>query len=176
MTDDERPILAVDVDGVLLPFADTPPGAGWREVTIVGERVYCNPGHGARLLAIARETGAEMTWHTFWGERANKRIASLVGLPQMPVIPMAPGFAGLKFSQYQASGITKAKAMLAYAGRRPFCWLDDEAADAVEVLSSHPVPHLVVEVDERTGLQDEHLERARTWLREHVQPRGGDDG
>lgn len=161
------PILAVDVDGVLNALSRGEPDPDWRDtqVTAFGHslRIRHNPAHGAQLLAIAAETGAELVWCTTWEEMAVQRIAPLVGLPDMPWVPMAPGFAGLRFTECRSVGYTKARAMAAYAGDRPFCWLDDEPDAALELLG-HPVPHLVVQVEPMEGLQDEHFEQARQWL------------
>lgn len=166
-----RPILAVDVDGVLNACNLGKPAPGWQDTRVYphGEgrggyyRIRYNPGHGARLLAIAEETGAELTWCTTWEELANQHIAPLVGLPELPWVPMEPGRAGQKFSEHRSVAMTKAMAMRAYAGDRPFCWLDDEPDAGTELLDC-PVPHVVIEVDEWTGLQDKHFEAARSWL------------
>lgn len=165
-----RLILAVDVDGVLNACNDGPPAPGWQDTRVRphgessrGFRIRHNPAHGARLLAIAEETGAELTWCTTWEELANEHIAPLVGLPELPFVPMEPGHEGLKFSERRSVGYTKAAAMRAYAGDRPFCWLDDEP-DAAAELRDCPVPHLVVEVAESAGLKAEHFETARAWL------------
>ena len=159
----ERPILAVDVDGVLNAISGGKPAPGWRETKADGFRIRFNPSHGARLLAIAEETGAELVWCTTWEKLANQYIRQLVGLPELPYVPMEPGRAGRKFSEYASVGAMKAQAMRAYAGDRPFCWLDDEP-DAADELRSLAVPHLVVHVDDETGLQDEHFTMARAWL------------
>lgn len=157
------PILAVDVDGVLNACNDGPPAPGWEDARVRGFRIRYNPGHGEKLLAVAAETGAELIWCTTWEELANECIGPLVGLPGLPFVPMEPGRAGLKFSQRRSVGVTKAAAMRAWAGDRPFCWLDDEPDAGLE-LRDCPVPHLVIQVDEWRGLQDRHLEEARTWL------------
>lgn len=174
MTRTRRPILAVDVDGVLNAISRGEPPEGWRDTRALGFRIRYNPGHGTKLLVAAEETGAELVWCTTWESQANDCIGALLGLPELPWVPMEPGRAGLKFSEYRPFGVVKAIAMCTYAAGRPFCWLDDEP-DAADALRSCPAPHLVVQVAEHTGLQDKHLERARTWLREHVQPGGGDD-
>lgn len=165
----DRPILAVDVDGVLNACSLGDPPGEWQDARVRpdghgrGFRIRHNPGHGARLLAIAEETGAELIWCTTWEEMANQYIRQLVGLPELPWVPMEPGRAGRKFSEYASVGATKAAAMRAYAGGRPFCWLDDEP-DAGDELRTLAVPHVVIEVDERTGLQDKHFEAAQAWL------------
>ena len=158
-----KPILAVDVDGVLNALTIGPAPAGWQDTKAGGFRIRYNPDHGARLLAIAAECGAELIWCTTWEKMANDHIRQLVGLPELPWVPMEPGRAGRKFSQYASVGMTKAAAMRIYAGDRPFCWLDDEP-DAAAELRSHLVPHLVVTVASDLGLQEEHFTAARTWL------------
>lgn len=159
-----KPLLAVDVDGVLNAVSRGEPPDGWRDTRKIGFRIRYNPEHGGQLLAIAAECGAELVWCTTWEDLANQHIRQLVGLPELPWVPMAPGRNGLKFSQHASVGCTKAAALRAYAGTRPFCWLDDEP-DAAAELSGHPVPHLVVHVDNDAGLQEHHLAAARTWLR-----------
>lgn len=158
-----RPILAVDVDGVLNALSNGTPPKGWEDHKVMQFRVRCNPAHGAALLALAAEQGAELTWCTTWEELANEHIGPLVGLPKLPVVPMEPGRRGRKFSEYVSVGTTKAAAMRAYAGERPFCWLDDEH-DAARELRDCPVPHRVVRVEASAGLQPHHLRKAAAWL------------
>jgi hypothetical protein len=170
-----RPILAVDVDGVLNACNDGPPAPGWQDARVRpdgpgrGFRIRHNPAHGAQLLAVAEEADAELVWCTTWEEMANRYIRKLVRLPELPWVPMEPGRAGLKFSEVRSVGETKAAAMRAYAVERPFCWLDDEP-DAAWELRGCPVPHLVVRVDSETGLQEEHLAAARAWLAALAEP------
>lgn len=158
------PILAVDVDGVLnaLSRGGAPP-KGWEDHRVLGYRIRVNPSHGAALLALAAEHGAQLTWCTTWENLANDHIAPLIGLPSLPVAPMEPGRAGRKFSEHVSIGVTKAAAIRAYAGDRPFCWLDDEP-DAARELADLKVPHRVIRVDPRAGLQDHHLRKAAAWL------------
>jgi HAD domain in Swiss Army Knife RNA repair proteins len=164
-----RPVLAIDVDGVLnaFPGARGAPG-GWRDAKVMGFRIRHNPLHGERLLAIAAETGAELAWCTTWEKNANEHIAPLVGLPELPWVPMAPGVAeasrGLKFNQRASAGRCKAAALRIWAGDRPACWLDDEP-DAGPALAGWTVPHLVIRVREDAGLQEHHLNRAARFLR-----------
>jgi HAD domain in Swiss Army Knife RNA repair proteins len=134
-----KPILAVDMDGVLNACNSGAPAPGWQDTRVRGFRIRYNPGHGPRLLAIAEETDAELTWCTTWEALANEDIAPLVGLPELPWVPMEPGHAGQKFSERRSVGRIKARAMAAYAGDRPFCWLDDEP-DAASELAACPVP------------------------------------
>ena len=165
MTNDTRPILAVDVDGVLnsLSLTRLPP-SGWRDAKAtdslgVEYPIRYNPAHGPALLAVAEQAGAELVWLTTWQERANEAIAPLVGLPALPVIPLPREWRGSP----RSVGVIKAAALIRYAGNRPAVWLEDET-DAPEALSSWQTPHLVVPVNWRTGLQCRDLAQARTWL------------
>jgi hypothetical protein len=167
---DLRPVLAIDVDGVLNACGHGDPPPGWRDVRIAGLRVRCNPAHGAQLLVIALESDAELAWCTFREQAANEHVSPLLGLPDLPWVPMAPGRAGLKFSQYRPLGVIKAIALAAWAGDRPVCWLEDEPDAGAALAARHRAPHLVIEVDERAGLQEAHLERARAWLAALRQP------
>lgn len=163
---DSRPILAVDVDGVLNAMSRGTPPKGWEDHKVLGFRIRINLGHGAALLALAAEHGAELTWCTTWEELANQHIAPLIGLAAtLPVVPMAPGRKGLKFSQVASVGHTKAVALREYAGERPFVWLDDEY-DAERELATCEVPHRVIRVESSAGLQPHHLRKAGAALAE----------
>jgi hypothetical protein len=152
-----KPILAVDVDGVLNACGrGSNPPRGWEDTRVLGFRIRYNRTHGRRLLDIAEATGAELVWCTTWEALAVEHIAPLVGLPEMPWVPTGR-------DDLTTIGCLKATALAAWAGDRPFCWLDDEP-DATAELKSHPVPHLVVRVDSRSGLQDHHFRRAAEWL------------
>lgn len=59
-----RPVIALDVDGVLMP--------------------WLKPEYGGWLLALADR--AELVWATSWEHSANWHIGPHVGLPAMPVI------------------------------------------------------------------------------------------
>lgn len=62
---DQRPVIALDVDGVLFP--------------------WLKPEYGQWLLALAHR--AELAWASAgWGESANWHISPHVGLPKLPVI------------------------------------------------------------------------------------------
>ena len=154
----------VDVDFVLNPdFTgrwDGPEGdalrdAGWVVIGgfIFNDRpVWLNRFHGLKLMHAALATGAELAWATLWHGVANQVVSPLLGLPQMPVITFAP-------DRHKAEGV------IAWTRGRPFVWLDD-LPDVAEVTArlAGDQPHLVVRVDERTGLTDENVREAQDWL------------
>lgn len=166
-----RPLIAVDVDGVLNQLSKTEePEPGWRDayVSMYGSvfRIRHNKSHGEKLLALAADTGAELVWCTTWEDQANEHIAPLVGLPKLPVVSLSPGRAEMKFSEYRTPGQIKSRALQAYAatdeGVCGWAWFDDDArAQDIEWSSA---AELLVEIDSRTGLQDKHFEAAREWF------------
>jgi hypothetical protein len=172
---DTRPALLIDVDGVLNPeFRCNPPYCRchprWirRRVFPDGQtyRVILNPAHGRKLLELASGTGSELVWATTWQAHANTWIAPHVRLPTMPWVPIeAPSSGEIPVS----IGAWKAECVAAWGGHgRPFVWFDDEpdVADTLaEIAQKKPVgEHLVIKVNPKTGLTDDHLGEARSWL------------
>jgi hypothetical protein len=158
----DRPLILVDVDGVLNVITSSAERRrlcyheGWRQRKVdvggLAFRLTVNPAHGPELRRLAAETGAELAWGTTWEDDANRFVGPLVGLPELPVCPVA-GF------PHKAHGV------IAWTAGRPFVWFDDEP-DAAEVTAELAVgqPHLVVLVDETEGLTEQQLAGAREWL------------
>jgi len=160
---EEQPLLLLDVDGVLNPLGRRARGFRRYDVTVGGEvyTVFLNRRHGAKLLALAEATGAELTWATTWEHLANEWISPRVGLPSLPVVEFtgpAPAAGGVLSKTPHVAGFVKG---------RPFVWFDDAVGpEDVRYLEEHPDvgEFLLVEVDHRLGLTDEHLDQARDWL------------
>jgi len=122
-----RPLLLLDVDGPLNPFAGKPERRpdgytthrmvldGWTEQHPL--RVWLNPDHGRMLTDLAVECGLDLVWATTWQHLANTMIAPLVGLPELPVI---------EFGDALGTAAWKWDAVTTYAGDRPLAWLDDD--------------------------------------------------
>ncbi|MGW5154288.1 HAD domain-containing protein [Nonomuraea wenchangensis] len=160
-----RPLLLLDVDGVLNPIGRRPPGYRRYRCVVDGETyvVRLDPRHGRQLLDLAEATGAELAWATTWEEHANDWIAPRIGLPSLPVVAVnAPT------TPVSGHGeMFKTPAVAAYAGRRPFVWFDDQVwAEDEEYLRVHQGvdDFLLVHVDPAHGLTSGHLGMAREWL------------
>lgn len=82
-----RPIVALDVDGVLMP--------------------RLNPEYGRWLTALSGR--CELVWATSWQHDANWHIAPALGLPELPVIEF-PGL--VKIPQVEAWSASRPLAWL----------------------------------------------------------------
>ncbi|SET60062.1 HAD domain-containing protein [Nonomuraea wenchangensis] len=160
-----RPLVLLDVDGVLNPIGRRPPGYRRYRCVVEGVTyvVSLDPRHGRRLLGLAEATGAELVWATTWEEHANDWIAPRIGLPSLPVV-------AVNADTLPVSGhgeMFKTPAVAAYAGLRPFVWFDDQVwAEDEEYLRVHQGvgDFLLVHVDPAHGLTSDHLGMAKEWL------------
>jgi len=160
-----RPLVLVDVDGVLNPARHEAPGyrSHWVFPAGLAHRLLLNPSHGPMLIELADQTGAELVWATYWRNRANTWVAPRIGLPPLRFVPIPRRH---KIGAGRSSlGSWKARHVAAWAGPRPFVWLEDDA-DAVSRISEQPGlgQHLVVKVDPLIGLTAEHVQQAQAWL------------
>lgn len=165
--------ILIDVDGVLNPdikhhvkYCKCHPG--WtrrRDITRI-YKLNLNPGHGRMLRNLAAEFDAELLWFTTWEKEANWEIAPYIGLKALPVIPcpIRPDGSTLSYGDWKAH----LAAAWANETRRPFIWFDDEPGAGDTLGAMTEVPHLVVAVDERIGLNDEHIQQARAWLQQQT--------
>ena len=152
---DSRPILLVDVDGVLNPWLAKrcPPGFGEYDF-FPGERVLLSPGHGALLLSLAQ--AYELVWATAWEHRANRLICPVLALPQLPVIEFPLSGQDLYFR--------KLPAVIEAVGNRPCAWIDDEhRPDHYTWAERRGVPTLIVDIDPAQGLTSDVAARLADW-------------
>ncbi|WP_066370071.1 HAD domain-containing protein [Herbidospora mongoliensis] len=161
---EERPLILVDVDGVLNPFRR--PGTAWQSHTCTAAGVafalWLNPDHGPRLLALARETGADLVWATTWEHDANAGIGPIIGLPELPVIEVHKG-RGLE----DPGCCWKIPSVAEYVNRRPFVWFDDGLGRIDRLwLEAHPnVDRFrLLHIGGNRGIRDAHFRQARDWL------------
>jgi len=159
-----RPLIFLDVDGVLIPFAARPVQPGSlvaNRATGTGNPLLdrLDPQDGHRLSAL----GGDLVWATTWMAEANETIAPRLGLPSLPVVefpdaddPPPPGL------HWKTEFLTR------WADGRAFIWLDDETtgADRRWVDTHHPGRALVHRVDPVVGLTARDFALIRQWLAE----------
>ncbi|MEU9338683.1 hypothetical protein AB0D49_36960 [Streptomyces sp. NPDC048290] len=153
-----RPLLFLDVDGPLNPYAAKPERRpeGYTTIRVPHQnggsrplRVWLNPAHGPALLAL----DYDLIWATTWMNLANRWIAPILGLPTLPYVDF-----GVALFRERPDGVHwKSEPLLTYAAGRPFAWVDDEqsAADHTFTTTHHPGPALLHHVNPRIGLRDE---------------------
>ncbi|MEU9474833.1 hypothetical protein [Streptomyces sp. NPDC048191] len=149
-----RPLLFLDVDGPLNPYAAKPERRpeGYTTIRVPLAprrplRVWLNPAHGPALLRL----GYDLCWATSWMAEANVWIAPVVGLPtDLPHVDFGSGL----FAERPDGVHWKTEAIVAHAEGRPFAWVDDEQspADTRYVEAHHPGPALLRHVNPRLGL------------------------
>ncbi|MEU6215962.1 hypothetical protein ABZ845_00365 [Streptomyces sp. NPDC047022] len=148
-----RPLLYLDVDGPLNPYAAQPERRpdGYTTIRVPQPgrilRVWLHPGHGEALLGL----GYELCWASTWMDAANHWIGPVIGLPELPYVDFGSDLFALRPDEVH----WKTAAILAHAAGRPFAWVDDEQspADEAYVTAHHPGPALLYHVDPRVGLR-----------------------
>jgi hypothetical protein len=165
--EDGLPLLAVDVDGVVVLLGggdEGAPGAVQFElIDGIVHRVSVGAGDCLRRLS----GHFELVWATGWQARANDHFPGLLGLPELPYVDFG---GAAKFG----SAHWKLEPLEAYAKGRPVAWLDDNFDDiCFEWAAAREEPTLLVPVDPRHGLRDEETETLLTWARPFAVPSGG---
>jgi hypothetical protein len=156
-----RPLLMVDIDGVLSLF-----GAGARSGaadgsfhSIEGIPHFLSATAAAHLLSLCEEF--EVVWASGWEERADEHLPHLLGVP-----------AGLPFLRFERDvggrgggrAHWKLDAIDAYAGSRPLAWLDDALDAACEQWArQRTAPTLLVQTDPHRGLTQQEADLLRGW-------------
>ena len=157
-----KPILFVDVDGVISLFGFDP---GIREMPgpfhwIDGVAHCIPPAGGERLRRLAERY--ELVWATGWEEKANEYLPNILGLRDRD-LPC------LSFDGRAVFGTAhwKLEAIEEYAGGRPAAWIDDSLDDTCRHwAASRPAPTLLVETTSSEGLTEEQVRRLLDWADE----------
>lgn len=157
---DSRPILFVDVDGVLSLFGfdaggELPGPFHW----IDGVAHCIPPESGPRLVRLAGSF--ELVWATGWEEKANEYLPHILDLPfrDLPTLSF-DGRAVFGSSHWKLDAIGE------YAGARPAAWIDDHMEDACRTWAEQRrAPTLLIETEPATGITEHHTEQLLEWAR-----------
>jgi hypothetical protein len=166
------PLLFVDVDGPLNPYAAKPTRRpkgyqthrmsppDWRAQYPDAKplRVWLNPAHGPMLLSLP----VELVWATTWEHDANEWIGPHIGLPKLPVVE----WAGRPVPDGSDERLWKTPQLADYAGGRPFAWIDDQLtrADMHWCAERYPAPTLLLPIDPAVGLRSFDITAIGRWL------------
>jgi hypothetical protein len=152
----QRPLLLVDIDGVISLFSfegeQRPEGSfHW----IDGMPHFLSSAAAEHLLALA--PSFELVWASGWEERANEYLPHLLGLPELP---------HLRFERAvgKANSHWKLDTIDAHAGCRPLAWVDDAFNDACHAWAAErTAPTLLVQTEPASGLTRRETELLRRW-------------
>jgi len=153
-----RPILFVDVDGVISVFGFAPHGRLPGPMHWIDGVAHCIPeAVGERLVRLAERF--ELVWATGWEERANEHLPFILGLPfrDLPCLTF-DGRAVFGTAHWKVDAIDE------YAGDRPAAWVDDNLdEDCRAWAEGRAAPTLLVETEAAEGLTDEHVRQLLAW-------------
>ncbi len=154
-TNTDKPLLLVDVDGVLNRF-----GLGGHplpeEVKLVkagGYSLHISDINTKRLQRLSEHF--KMVWATIWEGDANKYIAPLHDLPNWPYIIF-------QHCYYDGVSTWKLNDVQKYVGERPMAWIDDDIqkdAYAWADERKEEIPTLLLRTDPFDGLTEEIVEQ-----------------
>jgi hypothetical protein len=154
-----KPILFVDVDGVISLFGFSPstgelPGPfHW-----IDGVAHCIPREAGERLARLSER-FELVWATGWEEKANEYLPFILGLPEreLPCL-LFQGRAVFGSAHWKLDAIDE------YAGNRAAAWIDDNIDDACRYWArSRQAPTLLVQTESAVGMTDEHVDQLLEW-------------
>jgi hypothetical protein len=157
-TRNDRPLLFLDVDGVIslfgFPTSGRPPG----RFHFVDGIAHCiGDSCGSRVGRLLDRY--EAVWATGWEEKANEYLPSLLELPDLRLHTLAfDGRAVFGSAHWKVDAIDE------YAGDRPAAWVDDNLDERCHRWAEgRTAPTLLVETAPAEGLSDEHVDRLLEW-------------
>jgi HAD domain in Swiss Army Knife RNA repair proteins len=183
----ERPLLMVDIDGVISLFGG---GLGGQAGNGIGGTARARPdgifsaidgiphflssAAATHLLSLAEAYA--LVWCSGWEEKAEEYLPRLLGLPA--------GLPFLRFERMTGSpparagrsidGHWKLDAIGAYAGERALAWIDDAFDGSCHAWAAkRPAPTLLVETDPSLGLTSKEAQLLAEWALAPTRPQAG---
>jgi hypothetical protein len=153
-----RPLLLIDIDGVISLFGFAPPSRPpGRFVIVDGIVHFLSEEVAARLLGLRLQF--DLVWCSGWEEKADEYLPHALGLPAgLPHLAFAssPGDNGRHW---------KLAAIDVYAGPdRPLAWIDDQHDDTCRTWAAQRAgATLLVATEPAVGLTDDQAGRLERW-------------
>jgi hypothetical protein len=152
-----RPILAVDIDGVISLFgSETPPDRASTRFQLVDGVPHCiSLPAGDRLLRLSKRF--ELVWASGWEDKANFYLPQMLGLPELPHVSFDGGArSGAAHWKLNPLGL--------YAEGRPLAWIDDNFDQSCyDWAQARPEPTLLVLTEPHLGLEEAHVDALNAW-------------
>jgi hypothetical protein len=158
--DSQRPVLAIDVDGVISLFGfdgplDEVPG----NFHLIDGVAHCiAEGVGPRLMRLADDF--EMVWATGWEDRANDHLPHLLGLPDdLPTLTFG-GRARFGTAHWKLDALDE------FAQSRALAWIDDSLDESCHAwAAARSAPTLLVPTASDVGLTEAQVDAILDWAR-----------
>ena len=159
MTIQTKPILFLDVDGVISLFGFSPtipalPGP----IHWVDGVAHCIPDDvGERVTRLSEHF--DLVWATGWEQRANEHLPGALGLGPFPHLSFDRVRKDSRHAHWKLGAIE------AHAGpERPVAWVDDQFDASCDAwAASRPGPTLLVRTDPAVGLTRAHADALVAW-------------
>ena len=154
--DSHKPLLLVDIDGVISLFGGDVGSQSGSFHSIEGIPHFLSSTAAAHLLDLSEHF--QPAWCSGWEEKANEHLPHLLGLPaDMPF---------LRFDRAvgRSNAHWKLDAIDSYAGDRPLAWIDDAFNPAChEWAGARTAPTLLVQTAPAIGLGASEAELLLGW-------------
>jgi len=152
-----KPILAVDVDGVISLFGfDQPPSREQARFELVDGMVHCiSIAAGERLKRLAGLY--DLVWATGWEEKANDYLPNILGLPELPHVSF-DGAARFGSAHWKLGPLEE------YGRGRALAWIDDSLDESCyQWARGREEPTLLVPTESELGLEEVQVEALTAW-------------
>ncbi len=153
----DKPVLAVDVDGVISLFGfEGPAEEAPCQFQLIDGMAHCiSLEAGERLRRLIPHY--ELVWATGWEDRANDYLLHVLGLDPLPVLR----FGG---SARFGSAHWKLEPIGDYAAGRRLAWIDDSLDESChEWARQRAEPTMLVPTLSYEGLVDSHVDALIRW-------------
>jgi hypothetical protein len=167
----QKPLLLVDIDGVLSLFGFPPHAPPEGSLHFIDGLPHFLSSTAARHL-LALVSLFELVWCSGWEEKADEHLPHLLGLPRgLPHLNFErrvgasdAGGAWSAAEDKSLHGHWKLAAIDLYAGARPLAWIDDCLDDACRAwAAAREAPTLLVQTSPEQGLTEREAAQLRTW-------------
>lgn len=152
-----RPILAVDVDGVISLFGfDDPPERSEARFELIDGMVHCiSLPAGDRLRRLGEVY--DLVWATGWEEKANFYLPTILGLPELPHLTF-DGAARFGSAHWKLGPLDE------HGRGRALAWIDDSFDESCyEWARGREEPTLLVPTESHLGIEEVQVEALTAW-------------
>jgi hypothetical protein len=154
----DRPLLLIDVDGVISLFGFDPalPPAGRFEL-VDGVAHFISAAAGRCLRALSAEF--ELVWCTGWEEKANDYLPLALGLPGPLPHVIFDQHDQPPHAHWKLAGIDSH-----VEPSRPLAWIDDAHDHRCETwAAARAGPTLLIATEPGLGITEAHVAQLRSW-------------